>query len=282
MAITPRSASAILLAGIAAAISGTLVVLRHWEGSAPDAGRDPVDGGGRLPSAERTVATAAPTIQAEPTPAAPDVPVAAEDQQKAAATAEPQPVDQSASQPRRFVHTEFRSTIPLREGYLLEGARLTARGVELEPLPEGTEPSPRFGTISSAPERFDFESNSVAALLRDEVPPGTDIYVELAMSPDGENWTDWFVTAPDPHADVAPAYPDGTPNPNYGFTPMALVNFGLNTWPWYRYRATLYSETADSPTLQGFRLYHQDTTLGEGRPVEVSEVAGHGSEGVGE
>jgi hypothetical protein len=87
----------------------------------------------------------------------------------------------------------------------------------------------------------------------------------VAASPDGENWTSWYPTT-GAHMDgeISPTYPDGSPNPNYGFILGDTAFFGNGLYTYFKYSVTLYSETKEAPVVSNFRLYYQDSTMGDG------------------
>ncbi len=180
-------------------------------------------------------------------------------------------------QPREFFVRDFRHPElyeDILEQYAVDNLRLTRNGFELPPVQAGDEGKPRVGILESPPHRMDFSSNAVSALWKEQLEGDSDIIVELAVSPNGEDWSNWYVAEPDYHSvgNIRETYPDGSPNPNYGFIPSGVMDWGVNTWDYFRYRVTLYAEGDGSPALEAFRLYYQDSTLGNGQPVEVSNL----------
>ncbi len=174
-------------------------------------------------------------------------------------------------QPRKFFVMEFNNMSELPEGYEMENMQLTDRGIELEPPEPGEEDKPRFGVLKSPPQEMDFYSNALSPLWREELPEGTSMLVEVSLSPDGENWGIWHqvMVDDDSAGQVKEYYPDGSPNPNYGYTPGGVLCWGYRQWAQFKYRITLYSEVQESPLLSGFRIFYQDTTLGKGHLAEV-------------
>jgi hypothetical protein len=184
-------------------------------------------------------------------------------------------------QPRAFMTTDFRDLAGLPTGFKLENVELTADGFQLKPAAAGAENDPRMGTIESAPQIFDFQSNAVTPMWKENLPDQTDMFIEVSVSPDGQNWGawQWIDVDEDSVGQIAEFYPDGTPNPNYGYIPGSTMVWGLTQYQYVRYRIQLYSETGESPTLGAFRFYYQDSTLGEGHLATPGSMA-QSSQGV--
>ena len=176
-------------------------------------------------------------------------------------------------QPRNFFVLDFMEISDLPEGYTLEDLEFTQDGIKLKPLTPGEEARPRYGVLHSPVLEMDFPSNAVSPLWRQDVTEeGTSVFIEVAVSPDGDNWGLWQpVHYDDDAGQPTEFYPDGSPNPNYGYTPGGVLCWGMSQYNYFRFRATLYSETEESPSLTGFRLFYQDSTLGKGHVAEVSE-----------
>lgn len=188
------------------------------------------------------------------------------------------------NQPRAFMTMDFRNLELPPPGYRLENVVLSPEGFTLPPPEPGKENQPRMGVIESPPQMFDFFSNAVAPLWKENLPDGTDMFVEMSVSPDGIHWGpwQWVEIDEDSAGQISPTYPDGRPNPNYGYTPGTMLAWGLTQWGYVRYRVRLYSEGPAAPVLSAFRLFYQDSTLGEGRvatpdTMQVEEVATAGS-----
>ncbi len=183
------------------------------------------------------------------------------------------------NQPRKFFVQDFTNLGNLPAGFKLDNLIITDKGIEL-PKPEaGQEDKPRSGMIESPPELMDFPSNAVSPLWKSDEPEGTTVLVEVSLSPDGQNWGMWHQIMIDDDAvgQISEFYPDGSPNPNYGYTPGGVLCWGLRQYQYFRYRVTLYSESKDSPILSSVRLFYQDSTLGEGHIAELNEL-GNNSE----
>jgi hypothetical protein len=175
-------------------------------------------------------------------------------------------------QPRKHHLLSFRDLDQLPAGYVLSGIRLTDQGFQLDPPKPGEEGVPRIGTLESPPFQLEFPSNAVSPLWKEDLPEGTTLFLEVAVSPDGENWSLWHPIEPDDDAGtIAEFYPDGRPNPNAGFTAGGLLFWGNRQWTFYRFRATLSSEVPQSPTFSGFHLFYQDSTLGQGHLAELQD-----------
>lgn len=182
------------------------------------------------------------------------------------------PPGNEIEQPRNFDTFDFREMAMFPPGFEAENLELTQDGLKLpDPLP-GQEESPRQGILNSPPQIMEFPANAVTPLWLEKMPDGTDVFVEIAVSPDGENWGmwHWIEVDDDSVGEIREFYPDGTPNPHYGYTPGGTMAWGVKQWQYYRYRVTLYSDAnvSDSPVMSSFRLYYQDSTLGQGHVAE--------------
>ena len=178
-------------------------------------------------------------------------------------------------QPRQFYGDAFEEYNSLPEGFKTEDVQLTENGIELEPLAPGEDPRPRYGTIESPPQQTDFPSNALSPMWKQDVSEGTSLFVEVTVSPNGEDWGIWHPAYQDDDASMpAEFYPDGRPNPNYGHVPGGVFFWGNRQYNYFRYRVTLYSEVEDSPVLEGLRIFYQDSTLGEGHVPEVTDEEG--------
>ncbi len=164
--------------------------------------------------------------------------------------------------------------VGIPNGYLVEGLELTKDGFKLKPAAAGEENSERKGMLVSAPELLNFPSNAISPLWKEKLPEGTDMFVEIQMSPDADNWGAWqWVTVDDDSVtQMSPTYPNGMPNPNYGYNPGGVFHWGDLQYNYVRYRFTLYSEVEDSPALEGVRFFYQDSTLGDGRIAQPNEI----------
>ena len=171
------------------------------------------------------------------------------------------------NQPRAFMTMDFTNLDSPPAGFALQNVVLSPEGFTLAAPAPGKENEPRTGIIESPPLMLDFFSNAVAPMWKENIPDGTDMFVEMSVSPDGVHWGpwQWIDIDEDSAGQISPTYPDGRPNPNYGYTPGTMLAWGLTQWGYVRYRVRLYSECAASPVLSGFRIFFQDSTLGEGR-----------------
>lgn len=170
-------------------------------------------------------------------------------------------------QPRAYYELMFAKLDKFPPGFIANGVMLTEMGLQL--VPGASE-----GTLISAAERFDFPTNAVGPMWMENIPPGTDIMVEVQVSPDGEIWGPWqYVTIDtDSYGTTAQYYPDGRPNPNYGYSPGGLLAWGDMQFGYMKYKITLYSENEDTPTIASWRAHYQDSTMGEGHIATVAEV----------
>ena len=182
-------------------------------------------------------------------------------------------------QPRTYAADDFTLMSDLPEGFVTEDVILTRNGIELKPLAEGEEPHPRYGMLHSPPQEMHFQSNAVSPLWKEETDEGTSVFVEVSLSPDGENWGLWHpIYVDDDAGSPAEFYPDGTRNPHYGFIPGGVIFQGMRQFKYYRYRVTLYSEVDGSPVFSAIHMYYQDSTLGKGRLAELDEDTEEDSE----
>jgi len=182
-------------------------------------------------------------------------------------------------QPREHFVIDLTKISSLPDGYTLENLQLTDKGIQLLPPKPGEENNPRFGVLESAPENMNFPANAISPFWREDLPNDTSIFVEVCVSPDAENWTVWNTVIPD--TDMASGEEaigqykqDGTENLYYQYTPGGVFFWGMKQHNYFKFRVNLYSETADSPTLSGFRVYYQDSTLGEGHIAEINVPEG--------
>ncbi len=177
-------------------------------------------------------------------------------------------------QPRDIMRFSFAGLGVIPADYRVEGQDLllTDAGLTLNPPKPGDEDLPRSGMLESPPVMLNFNSNAVNPMWKEHSPEGTEVLVEIALSPDGEHWTDWFpTTGAHTAGEISETYPDGRPNPNYGYVLGDMTFYGLKQYQFFKYALTLYSETGESPVVSDFQLFYQDSTMGEGSLVEVGE-----------
>jgi hypothetical protein len=228
-------------AGVAAGIACALLLGGAWFALRPEATPPPAEppraeGGLRLPPPPDIVPAETPA----PEPAAPLDP---------------------EMQPRTTYVREFRGLAELPPGFRAEGLALAPEGLQLAPGD-----GPRKGFLYSPDEPAEFPLSALAPLWKPVLPDGTRIDLEFALSPDGKSWGPWTRVIADPEAadEISPTYPDGRPNPFYGFLPGGNFAYGEERWAAFRYRFVLASTGAPTPTLEAIRFYYQDTTLGQG------------------
>jgi len=156
----------------------------------------------------------------------------------------------------------FRTLEGLDSTAELEGVVLNENGLQLDPTFMAGE-GPHMGIFTSPPAEPEFLVNAAGPQWKENLPQGTTLQIEFSFSLDQQNWTEWYPVEVDPHSDPAQFYPDGRPNPNFGFTIGTLVIPGTGTerYSYYRYRAILSSEiNGASPTLTDLRLTYMDST----------------------
>lgn len=176
-------------------------------------------------------------------------------------------------QPRTFYVADFVENPSVLEGGEFHNAQLTERGIEL--ASDGLDESGiREGWVISPPVEADFAYNAMVPLWKVEQPEGTGIMVEMSVSPDGETWSDWEIAQMDQEfSEINPTYPDGSPNPNYGYFSGGLMFGRLLLFDQFRFRLTLISENDNTPIIPGMRVYYTDSTLGEGDYASADETA---------
>lgn len=151
-----------------------------------------------------------------------------------------------------------------------KGLQSNANGVELDMAGDELRTGHLEGLLEAA-----FPFNAVHVLWRDQRPVGSDIEMEVAASPDGQNWTRWLSVHEDPHSvdGIRKNYPDGRPNPNFGYTVGGMVSWGLERYTFLRYRVTLAAEGNAVPALHALRFFYQDSTM-NGRRGSIGPKAG--------
>lgn len=176
------------------------------------------------------------------------------------------------AQPRTTYVADFTSGLP--KGFVAENVVETEAGIVLGDAPPGPD-GVRRGVVSSPDVVADFPLNSIAPLWKEKLADGTRVSIEISLSSDGVAWGPWMPLEADAEntSEISPTFPDGRPNPNYGFTASMRTTFTEDLWGAFRYRFTLVSANASTPTLGGVRLYYQDSTMGEGRPGDVRSIA---------
>lgn len=177
------------------------------------------------------------------------------------------------NQPRAWLVADFRGLKEVPPGFQLDGVVLTPEGFQLAPPEPGKENEPRTGFVEAPAQMLNFHSNAVALLWKEQVPDTKcDVFGEVAVSPDGKQWGPWQLVEIDDgsYGNISEFFPDGTPNPSYGYTPGTVLVWGLNQYSHMRYRFRLYSEGPNSPTLSAVRVFYQDSTLGQGRLADLN------------
>lgn len=177
-------------------------------------------------------------------------------------------------QPRAFDRASFVGLSSIPKGFVITGdAILTKQGWSLKPPATGQEDAPRSGMIESPVYQLEFPSNALSSGWKEVSPPGTEVLIEIAASPDGKNWTDWYPTTGAHMDGEISEYNEVTfeKNPNYGYTLGDMVFFGVGKYQYYKYSMMLYSENPSAPLVSNFYVYLQDSTMGDGYMVEYDE-----------
>lgn len=193
-------------------------------------------------------------------------PAAAEKQETSAGAV--QRAHQTVESSRQFYSDKWERFEKVPEGYQLEGVVHTEEGLTLAPADENStgtgEVVSRRGSVESPPLLLDFPSNFMMPLWRHKAPQETGIGVEMAVSPDGEQWSQWFPLE-ESGDEISPTYPDGSPNPNYGFVGGTGITNGTRLYSFAKYRVTLTSADRNAaPVLQEFKIYYVDSAGPDG------------------
>lgn len=209
------------------------------------------------PPAPEPVAVSTPV--AEPAPLSTEVP-------------DEPPAFDPEKQPRTTYVADFTNGVP--EGFVAGNIVATAEGLKLGDAPAGAD-GKRRGTLDSPDLPADFPLNSFVPLWKEKLADGTKVSVEMSLSVDGVTWGPWmpYVADAEDTEEISPTYPDGRPNPFYGYTAAMRTTFGEDLWGAFRYRFTLESANSSTPTLSSVRLYYQDSTMGEGKPGNMGTIA---------
>jgi hypothetical protein len=175
------------------------------------------------------------------------------------------------SQPRSFMTESFEGLASVPPGFELTNVVLTPEGFALDPKAPATD-GVREGVFVSPAKPTDFPSNAFVPMWKETVPGGTGLAVEFQLSADGAAWTEWTAVEVDQEAmdHRSATMPDGSPNVNAEYVLGGLHAWPVDQWTQVRYRVTMQSQTEASPVVGGFRIYHMDSTMGEGRLAEIS------------
>lgn len=153
------------------------------------------------------------------------------------------------------------------DSYKQENVVQTPEGLTLappDPAAENGQPTLRKGVIESPPLQLEFPSNYMMPLWREKGAEDLGVRVEMAIGPDGNEWSQWFPLEPNGD-EISPTFPDGTPNPNYGFIGGTGITNGTRLYGYAKYRVTLTSTNKDAaPVLQQFKIYYVDSTGADG------------------
>ncbi len=180
-----------------------------------------------------------------------------------------EPEEPKENGPRAYLVVDFTDPNKSYENYKLSNVVVTAQGLTLAPGAES-------GSFESPSLALKMPSSMSAVLWKQEVPKGASVKVESCISGDNQNWSSWYPVE-DTGDDINPIYPDGSPNPNYGFIPGGYVSTGLDLIPFVRYRFTLSNSGGDKEfrlpdgtfaqklLIQKARIYHGDFAGTEGK-----------------
>jgi hypothetical protein len=168
------------------------------------------------------------------------------------------PEEPESNAQRDYLIEDFRDGKRDWSAYKLSNLQMSEQGI-------GLVGGATNGVLESPSLALKLPSNMVAPLWKKQGPECAGLKVEMAISSDNQVWSPWYPLE-DTGDDINPLYPDGSPNPNYGYVPGTSVSLGLSLSSFTKYRFTFSKSEgcAQGPTLQAVRLYHLDSTLGEG------------------
>ncbi|MEQ8820119.1 MAG: hypothetical protein RLY93_07715 [Sumerlaeia bacterium] len=202
----------------------------------------------------------------------PKAALAAEETPAATAPSGPEPSPPAIdpeSQPRTTLIYDFSSPDGFPKASRLKGLYMTDEGLKVSADAETNAHGHRVGILETPSQPLDFPSNAVTPLWKVDLPEGgaSQVHVEVAFSVNGTDWTKWyhFDADADSLGQIRPTYPDGRPNPNYGYVSGGLLVHGLTQYDHIRSRVVLEAAEGEDPALHSIRYYYQDSTLGEGR-----------------
>lgn len=181
--------------------------------------------------------------------------------------------ERTESDPVAFYVDDFRQYRTVLDEYTIEGLVQTAEGLALPPPddPESTEP--RIGTLISPLLSLTMPSNAVSPIWRIREAPDSGVNIEVALSSDGENFTE-FTPVGTGDGEIAQFFPDGSPNPNYGAIAGGIIAHGNSLYTHAVYRLTMTAGAPKSPVLEEVKLFHTDSTMGKGTLAEVPPPTG--------
>lgn len=159
---------------------------------------------------------------------------------------------------------DFRDPKMDMTGYKLDGLEITSAGLTLAAAPDGKKEGIRKGVLESPTLPLSFASNYMMPLWKAKTNEGSGLTVEMAISPDGQDWSSWFTLGPNAD-EISATYPDGRPNPNYGYQGGEGIANGTRLYSFARYRVTMTSgDATQDPFLEAFRVYYVDSTGPDG------------------
>lgn len=173
-------------------------------------------------------------------------------------------------QPRQFLTERYTGLSQIPAGFVATGIEMGPNGFQLVAAAPGST-ARRTGELISPVYPFDFPSNAFAPMWLQELPAGTTLNLDMQFSPDGRTWSDWRYVEPDDESKehMSPTFPDGRPNPNYEYELGAMFVWFVDQWTHVRYRVTMTSASDESPVFSAFRMFYQDSTMGEGKIGEI-------------
>lgn len=181
--------------------------------------------------------------------------------------------ERTESDPISYHVDDFRQFQTLLDEYTVEGLQQTAEGLTLLPAEDPTTTEPRIGTLVSPVLPLTMPTNAISPMWRIKTAPDSGVNIEVAISSDGDNFTE-FIPVGVSDGEIEQFYPDGSPNPNYGVVAGGLIAQGNKLYTHAIYRLTMTAGAPESPVLEEVRLFHTDSTMGNGVLAEMPEPTG--------
>lgn len=162
----------------------------------------------------------------------------------------------SATRPPRreltgYLVDDFRGWSVLPPGYRAEHLRVASGGITVDTLPAAEQT--RSATLLSPPLPLRPPPGGRPDTPGRELPAGSSLTLEIRLSRDGNDWSDWNLverqTAPDGPLAALPPQPD----------PAGLEAYqdSTTTGPTIQYRLTLTVGSGGAPTLRDLRIWHE-------------------------
>lgn len=166
---------------------------------------------------------------------------------------------------------DFDAAGVLPAGWKTDNVVLGDGGLRLAVDAPADESGVRKGRLETPPLTMEMAYNAIVPLWKEDAPGGTKVDVAVSVSADGVKWGQWHRALSDCCAreQMAATMPDGSPNPNYGYSLAAPMYGDRRLYKYVRFRATLYSAGDDSPALASLRANLIDVTHGKGELAAI-------------